>query len=100
MNRREKRTLKVAGEILLRKVKEFPKLLWRDRKYVAVKVLAFGFFVWSMVDLFSYSGADQLEAEVRTAQSFISLLLVTTPSSVLFADDFDVHSKKRKDGEE
>ena len=99
MNKREKRTLKAAGEILLRKVKEFPKLLWRDRKYVIVKVLAFVFFAWSIVDLFSYNGADQLEAEVRTAQSFISLLLLVTPSSVLFADDFDVHSK-RKDGEE
>jgi len=99
MTRKEKEILKKGKEILIRKLMGFPKVLWRDRKYVAIKLLGLGMGAWSVWELLNGASLTADDKGVYTASIFLGAIMAFAPAE-LFNNDDTPHRRHRKEERE
>lgn len=103
MTRKEKRILKEAVGILVRKtvdyLKALPQILWRDRKYVAIKLVGLGMGAWSLWELLYGMSLTADDRGVYSASIFLGAIMAFAPAE-LFNNDDTPHRRHRKEERE
>lgn len=97
-SKKEKEILKRGRDIVTNKIKSIPYVLWRDKKYVAIKVVGLLFMVWSVFELLNGS-LDAYDRESYTLGTLMGAAWVFTPATLL-QDALDGTPRRRKREEE
>ena len=101
----EKKIIKEAAQIIaktiVKKVMQFPRLLWRDKQYVAIKIIGLALFAWSMYELL-YGSLRTVpeEVEVYSASLAMGAVALLTPSCVMQDLLSDKPRRRKKRSEE